>query len=119
MLDEPGPQLGRGQVVDRTLGPGLSDEPVEDHPIPGDALRRQALGGLGRAEEISCVAETEGRRHHLIWVRRSPRSQTQAGDGSDGRDSHELEFGARPDPRSESGAHAERRVELCAREVVE
>jgi hypothetical protein len=45
-LDEPGPQVRPGQAIDRVIRAECGHGPHEDHPIPGDRLRRGALCGL-------------------------------------------------------------------------
>lgn len=58
-LDEPGPQFGRVEAVDRALGPQRPDEPGRDHPVPLDRPGRGALGGLGGEEQFDSPSEDQ------------------------------------------------------------
>lgn len=67
-------KLGRGQRVDRPLGPEAADEALADHAIPHDRARAQALGRLAGAESLERRAEADGVGERSDWISRSPRS---------------------------------------------
>ena len=50
-LDEPAAPCRRLDLIEDNSGSEVSDSSVEDVAVPADRSRRQALGGLGLAEE--------------------------------------------------------------------
>ena len=68
-FEEPGPQLGCWDRVDRPRLAELADGPDEDHPIPLDGPGRRALGRLGGAEQVGGGAQHD--RNRAQRIRRS------------------------------------------------
>jgi len=58
-LEQPGPQFGRRQAVDRSRVTDGPFEPVQDHPVPLEGLGRGALGRLGGQEQLDRSAERQ------------------------------------------------------------
>jgi hypothetical protein len=58
-LDEPRPQFGRIETIDRPIWSKRSDEPDGDHPVPLDRPRRCALGGLRGEEQLDRTTERQ------------------------------------------------------------
>jgi hypothetical protein len=95
-FEEPGPQLGRWDGVDRPRLAELADGPDEDHPVPLDSPGRGALGRLGGAELVCRRAEPDrNRAQRLKRSTRWARSIRRTNRGVVRRSSHDRTSSAR------------------------